>query len=102
MNFDLEKLREELKLKIDEVIDKYTLNANSIIEIPDENIYMEFKLNGQDYMAFSDDNDSEEMNMMFAKVDYLDDSKILRNIEDKNELQDVINEFNRRLVFMAD
>lgn len=98
MNIDLEKLRNELKNKIDEIIDSYISTDNAVLEIPEQNIYMEFNINNHNYIAFTEDSkDTEEMEMMFAKVDFIDGNKILRNIETAEEYETVINEFNRRL-----
>ena len=102
MNVDIEKLRNELKNKIDEIIDSYISSYNTVIEIPEEKIYMEFNVNNNNYIAFTEDsNDKEEMEMMFAKVDFMDGNKILRNIEKAEEYEIVINEFNRRLELVS-
>jgi len=101
MNIDIE-LRNELKNKIDEIIDSYISADNIVIEIPEEKIYMEFNINNHNYIAFTEDSkDTEEMEMMFAKVDFIDGNKILRNIETKEEYETVINEFNRRLELIS-
>lgn len=107
MNVDIEKLRNELKNKIDEILDSYISENNeednTLAEIPEENIYMEFDINNQDYIAFSEDSEeNEELNMMFAKVDIIYGNKILRNIETSEEYESVLNEFNRRLVLIED
>lgn len=102
MNIDIEKLRNELKSKVDEIIDSYISTDNAILEILDQNIYMEFIINNQNYIAFTEDsNETEEMEMMFAKVDFIDGNKILRNIETAEEYEIVINEFNRRLELIS-
>lgn len=102
MNIDIEKLRNELKNKIDEIIDSYISADNIVIEIPEEKIYMEFNINNHNYIAFTEDSkDTEEMEMMFAKVEFIDGNKILRNIETKEECETVINEFNRRLELIS-
>lgn len=98
MNIDIEKLRNELKNKVDEIIDSYISVENVVLEIPEENIYMEFNINNHNYIAFTENTaDTEEMEMLFAKVDFIDGNKILRNIETADEYETVINEFNRRL-----
>lgn len=103
MNIDIEKLRNELKNKVDEIIDSYIYADNVILEIPEEKIYMEFAINNRNYIAFTEDSkDTEEMEMMFAKVDFIDDNKILRNIETAEEYENVVNEFNRRLELISD
>ena len=100
---DMKKLREELKNKIDEVIDKYVSDDSKLLEIPDDNIYMEFELNGQSYIAFTESSKQDlEFDMNFAKVNIIDGRRILRNIEDKVEFQRGIDEFSRRLRIIAD
>ena len=98
MNIDIEKLRNELKNNVDKILDSYMPTDNGVLEIPDENIYMEFNINNHNYIAFTEDlKETEEIEMMFAKIDFIDKKKILRNIETTEELENVINEFNRRL-----
>lgn len=98
MNIDVEKLRIELKTKVDEVIDNYIQNDNSIIDIPEERIYMEFLVNNQNYIAFTENsNETEEIEMMFAKVEFIDGKKILRDICTSEEYENVVNEFKKRL-----
>lgn len=102
MNIDIEKLRTELKNKADEIIEPYVSIDNTILEIPNQKIYMEFNINNHNYIAFTEDSeDVEEIEMMFAKVDFIDGNKILRNIETAEEYEIVINEFNRRLEFVS-
>lgn len=102
MNVDIEKLRNELKNKVDEIIDSYIYTNNTVIEIPEEKIYMKFNINGQNYIAFTEDpKEKEEMEMIFAKVDFVDGNKILRNIETADELEIVITEFNKRLELIS-
>jgi len=97
MNIDIEKLRNELKNKVDEIIDLYINDDNEIIQIPQDKIYMEFDINNQSYIAFTEDSEEvEEMEMLFAKVDLLEGNRILRNIETEEEYTAVINEFNKR------
>jgi len=102
MNIDIEKLRNELKNKVDEIMDSYISSDNTVLEIPEQNIYMEFNINNHNYIAFTEDSkEIEEMEMMFAKVEFIDGNKILRNIETKEEYETVINEFNRRLELIS-
>lgn len=102
MNIDIEKLRNELKNKVDEIIDSYISLDNAVLEIPEQNIYMEFNINNHNYIAFTEDSkEIEEMEMMFAKVEFIDGNKILRNIETAEEYETVINEFNRRLELIS-
>lgn len=59
---------------------------------------MEFVLNDQTYIAFSEGNDEdEEVKMLFAKVEKMDGKKILRNIETEEELDTVLNEFYKNI-----
>lgn len=91
MYIDREKIRKDF-------IDKVIINDNSIVEIPEENVYMEFVLNDQTYIAFSEGNDEdEEVKMLFAKVEKMDGKKILRNIETEEELETVLNEFYKNI-----
>lgn len=103
MNIDIEKLRNELKTKVDEIIDSYIQVDNKMLEIPEQKIYMDFSINNCNYIAFTEDSeDVEEMEMMFAKVDFIDGNKILRNIETADEYETVINEFNRRIELISE
>ncbi len=99
MREDLENLRTELKNKIDEIINNYiSTNDNTILEIPDDNIYMEFDIDNNSYIAFTENSkEDDEFEIMFAKLNVIDGNKILRNIENDLEYQNVVNEFNRRL-----
>lgn len=91
MYIDREKIRKDF-------IDKVIINDNSIVEIPEDNVYMEFVLNDQTYIAFSEGNDEdEEIKMLFAKVENMDGKKILRNIETEEELETVLNEFYKNI-----
>ena len=91
MYIDREKIRKDF-------IDKVIINDNSIVEIPEDNVYMEFVLNDQTYIAFSEGNDEdEEVKMLFAKVEMMDGKKILRNIETEEELDTVLNEFYKNI-----
>lgn len=91
MYIDREKIRKDF-------IDKVIINDNSIVEIPEDNVYMEFVLNDQTYIAFSEGNDEdEEIKMLFAKVENMDGKKILRNIETEEELDTVLNEFYKNI-----
>ena len=81
MNIDIEKLRNELKNNIDEIIDSYISADNAVLEIPEQNVYMEFNINNHNYVAFTEDSEeTEEMEMMFAKVDFIDGNKIVIGI----------------------
>ena len=103
MDIDIEKLRNELKDKIDEIIDSYIYQDNTLLKIPNENIYMEFNINNHNYIAFTEDsNETEELEMMFAKVELIEGKEILRSIETAEEYEHVINEFNRRLALIKD
>ncbi len=72
-----------------------------MIDISDDKIYMEFSINSQNYVAFSDDND-EEIDMMFAKVMYEDGVKLLKSIKNKLEYKRVVSEFAKRLELFSE
>lgn len=97
MNNKIEKVM-DTKNKIDQVINLYVEKDNAILEIPEENVYMEFSIGDQDYVAFSESSDDEdEMDMMFAKSDVLANVRVLRSIDVNEEYDDVLTEFSRRL-----
>lgn len=78
-------------------------NENDIINIPSDNIYMEFNINDQNYVVLTEDfSEMEEFNIMFAKSDLMDGHRVLRNIEDVKEYEMVVEEFNKRLILMDD
>lgn len=69
---------------------------NDIITIPEENIYLEFCLNNQMYAVISKTTElSEESEVYFAKEDYDENIKIMRNIEDEDEYNKVLKEYER-------
>lgn len=71
---------------------------DEVITIPKENIFMNFVLDNQNYVVFSNNPElNEGDDIFFAKEDYMDEIKIIRNIEDRNELEKVENEYNRIL-----
>lgn len=86
------------------VMDRENINLNNIydlVDISDEKIYMNFNIGDQNYVVLTEDSaDSEEFNVMFAKLDLMNGNKILRNIEDKGEYELVIEKFNKRLMLM--
>lgn len=97
MNKDIEKI----KSKIDQVVGLYVEKDNSLLQIPEDKIYMKFSIDDQDYVAFTDDSfDTEEINMMFAKIDYIDDKRILKSIVLEDEYERVVNVFNEILGFV--
>ena len=85
-------------------MDRENTNLNNIydlVDIANEKIYMNFNIGDQNYVVLTEDSaDSEEFNVMFAKLDLMNGNKILRNIEDKTEYELVIQEFNKRLMLM--
>lgn len=102
MDINIEKLREELKNKIDEVIDSFIYSDNELLEVSEDKIYMEFNIDDQDYIAFAEDlNNSEEIEMLFAKVDFVEGKKILRNIESLSEYELAKKVFNKRLELIS-
>ena len=102
MNMDIEKIRNELTNKENQIINFSISEDNTLLEIPEENIYMEFNINNYNYIAFTEDSkETDEMEMMFAKIDFIDGNKILRNIDTTEEYETVINEFKRRLELIS-
>ena len=103
MNNDIENLRQEIMNKVDEIINEYVSNDNTMVEIPEDKIYMEITLGDQDYVAFTeDDENAEEISMMFAKASVIEGKRILRNIEDQQEYDRVAEEFDRRLAAISE
>lgn len=102
MNMDIEKQRNELTNKENQIIDFSISEDNTLLEISEEKIYMEFIINNYNYIAFTEDSkETEEMEMMFAKIEFIDGNRILRNIDTIKEYEIVINEFNRRLELIS-
>ena len=103
MNNDIENLRQEIMNKVDEIINEYVSNDNTMVEIPEDKIYMEITLGDKDYVAFTeDDENAEEISMMFAKASVIEGKRILRNIEDQQEYDRVAEEFDRRLAAISE
>lgn len=75
----------------------YNNDDNEIISIPERNVMMEFEINKQKYIAFTEEPEREELEIMFAKSDTVSGVNILRNIEDYEEYQIVIEQFNKRI-----
>ena len=89
--------------QLDSLVNLYVEKDNTIVMIPKDNIYMNFSVGNQDYVAFSNDLDSEdEINMMFAQADVFDGDRILRNIDSDEEYEEVVSVFNKILSFMED
>lgn len=96
--YDIINLDNNKEYVMDNNYEKNINENNGIIEIPEDNIYMEFSIDNQDYVVFTeDDRDTEEMSVMFAKCDVIDGKRILRNIENNEEYEMAVNEFNRRI-----
>ena len=69
---------------------------NQLLEIPEKNIFLEFVLDGQLYAVLSKEEELDEgSEIYFAKVEYLDEIKIIRNIENDNEYEKVLREYER-------
>lgn len=68
---------------------------NNLIEINDDNVLMEFNIDDQTYVVLGEDNDDiEEINVYFAKKNYVDDGiSIVRNIESDEEYALVIKKY---------
>ena len=76
---------------------------DEVIEIPEENIFMDFELDGQKFIVFSN---SPELNegddVFFAKQDIVDGVRLIRNIEDDEEFAKVEAEYERRLEILGE
>lgn len=71
---------------------------NNLIEIPEENIYLEFNFKNQAYVVISNSQDLQEGDeISIAKLDFLDGERIIRNIESDEEYQEVEKEYERVL-----
>ena len=69
---------------------------NKLLEIPEKNIFLEFELDGSLYAVISKEEELDEgSEIYFAKVEYLDEIKIIRNIENDYEYEKVIGEYER-------
>ncbi len=62
---------------------------NKIIEFPEENIIMEFSIDGDDYAVIAEDLTAEELNINFVEVEIIDGVKYARSIEDDEEFAKV-------------
>ena len=71
---------------------------NILIDIPEENIYLEFNFKNQAYVVISNSQDLQEGDeISIAKLDFLDGERIIRNIESDEEYQEVEKEYERVL-----
>lgn len=71
---------------------------DQLITFTDDNIYLEFNFEGNDYAVISESKDlKDDDDVYIVKVDYLDNEMIARNIESDEEYQKVKNEFERIL-----
>ena len=71
---------------------------NSIIEISDENIFLEFNYKDQMYVVISNStNLDEDDEVCIAKIDFIDEQRIIRNIESDEEYEEVEKEYERIL-----
>ena len=69
-----------------------------LIVVDEENIYMDFTLNDQNYLVISGSEEMQEGDTYYiVKEDYIDGQRIIRNIEDDSEYSLVEAEFNRLL-----
>lgn len=76
---------------------------DEIIEIPEENIFMDFELDGQKFIVFSNSSELEEDDeIFFAKENTVDGIRIIRNIEDNEEYEKAVAEYERRLDLFGD
>lgn len=71
---------------------------NELVEISEENIYLEFNFKDQVYVVISKSQDLQEGDeICIAKMDLLDGERIIRNIESDEEYEEVEREFERIL-----
>ncbi len=71
---------------------------DEIVEIPEENIFMEFELDGKKIVVFSNSEELDEgAEVFFAKENEMDGERIIRNIEDREEYERVVAEYERLL-----
>lgn len=81
---------------------------NELIEILDKNVLMEFEFEEQDYVVLIDEDeyDKEEQDayrVYFAKKDYLEDgTAIVRNIEDNEQYERVLKEYEKLIQIMME
>ena len=71
-----------------------------LIQIPEENILMEFYIEDQEYVVFTETPEEEEYLIYFAKRDYLEEHYILRNIESDDEYNMVLAKYEELLALM--
>lgn len=101
MNVDNEKFN--FSDKVFNVTDGYGQDDNALIDIPEDKIYMELVIDNQNYIAFTENSDNdEEIEIMFAKVDFINGNEIVRSINNADEYENVIKEFNKRLEIMLE
>lgn len=71
---------------------------DEIIEIPDENVFMEFELDGNKIVVFSDKDELDEGDVVFfSKENEIEGERVIRNIEDREEYERVVAEYERLL-----
>ena len=70
--------------------------TEKLINIPKQNIQLEFKLEDQSYVLLSEFPElDDDVNMYFAKLDILEDgTRFIRNIESDEEYEKVLNVYN--------
>ena len=77
---------------------------DKLISIPAENIQMEFEVEGQSYVVFTNSDAPNEGDLLyFAKKEILEDGTIfIRDIQSDEEYAQVEKEFNKILDLMED
>lgn len=69
---------------------------NNLIEFSEENIFLEFELEDQRYVVISQSPDLVEGDEIYlAKIDIVDNERIIRSIESDEEYQEVEKEYER-------
>ena len=75
---------------------------NELIDIPNENIFMDIVINNNRYVAFTDNPNNEQLDMLFARVEIINGEEVLVSIDDTKEYEMVSNEFYTNIVKMED
>lgn len=76
---------------------------NQLIEIRDEDILMQFRMDEQEYVVLCDTEEADEGDTIyFAKIDKIENNFVIRNIEDEDEYNRVISCYEEIIEGMGD
>ena len=77
---------------------------NNLIEINENNIVMEFRIEDQNYVVLCDNEESAEEDLIyFAKIEYVSDGNyIIRDIESDEEYDQVVKKYEQIIIEMED